>query len=175
MVPPSSWERWRLPLNIFLGGGSKPVEPMLRVATPLKMAASSEPVHKLAASPQLALKRAGLKSKCLVSSLADTPVISVWVSGVPKVPNPVVPDPVSEVLPLESALTVAAALLCVWAVCCSSTPEAVSKPTEFPSSSKMATAGLPALPVPPCRPALPWTPPPALPLAPPWIPPTAQP
>lgn len=48
---------------------------------------------------------AGSRVKCLVSSLADIPLVSMQLAGFPKVPSPVVTevsDP--EVLPLELVL-----------------------------------------------------------------------
>lgn len=111
----------------------------------------------------------------------------------------VVPEvSVPQVLPLESALkVVAATLLCAWAVCCLSAPEAVSEHTRSPASSKtapselsasskmaaselhalskMATTGHPALLLPhwpPEPPAPPW--PPEQPETPRPSPPTAQ-
>lgn len=55
--------------------------------------------------------------RCLISDMEDTPLAFGRLAGLPRVQ---IPMPVSEVLPLESALLVVGlALVCVWAVQCS--------------------------------------------------------
>lgn len=76
-------------------------------------AASPESDRKMAASPE-SEQMAGLRYGRLISSSEDIPLVSVQLAGLHKVPSLVV-------LSMESALPVmAAALLCVWVVRCTS-------------------------------------------------------
>ncbi|KAA0721187.1 hypothetical protein E1301_Tti018740 [Triplophysa tibetana] len=71
---------------------AKPASPAIMAAKPAFTAASPEPSSKITTSSELACKMMWSKYKCLISSLADTHLMSTCRAGVPRVQNPKVPE-----------------------------------------------------------------------------------
>lgn len=106
-----------------------------------KMAAASKSVPKMAASTVFLVN---FITRRLVSSLVDSPLVSMRAASVPSpvLSSSVVPV-VAEVCPLSSVLRVFA--MALWSVPCSSVPQEVSQAHELespepPATTKMAAA-----------------------------------